>query len=124
MTGVCSGVLGIGAGVMCTVGVALGGPAAWPHKTVLGTAFAAQLLPHATGAFTHWQLGNLRLDLLPALVAGSAIGSAVASRTAAAADDGALRAAFAAYAAALGVYYLRAGRAMATAAALAGKAAK
>ena len=58
------------------------------------------------------QLGNLRLDLLPALVLGSAAGSALASRTAAAADEGALRIVFAAYAALLGVSYLRQGAAL------------
>ena len=117
MTGLCSGVMGIGAGVMCTVGLAVGGPAWWGHKMVLGTAFAAQLLPHATGALTHWQLGNLRLDLVPALCLGSAIGSAIASRVAVDVDEARLRNMFAAYALALGLMNLRTGAAMKAAAA-------
>ena len=112
VTGLCSGVMGIGAGVMCTVGLAVGGPAWWGHHLVLGTAFASQLLPHATGAFTHWQLGNLRLDLVPALVLGSACGSALASRVAVDVDEAVLRNMFAAYALLLGGYYLRIGAAM------------
>ena len=40
------------------------------------------MLPHATAAWTHWELGNLQLRLLPALVLGSALGSAAASRLA------------------------------------------
>jgi uncharacterized membrane protein YfcA len=113
VTGMCSGVMGIGAGVMCTVGLAVGGPAWWGHKMVLGTAFAAQLLPHATGAFTHWQLGNLRTDLVPALVLGSAVGSALASRVAVDVDETLLRNLFAAYALLLGGYYLRTAAGMA-----------
>lgn len=112
VTGLCSGVMGIGAGVMCSVGLALGGPAWWSHKVVLGTSFAAQLLPHATGAFTHWQLGNLRMDLVPALVLGSAVGSAIASRTVVEVDETLLRNLFAAYALALGLHTLRKGTAM------------
>lgn len=112
ITGLCSGVMGIGAGAMCTVGLAVGGPAEWSHKVVLGTAFAAQLLPHATGAYTHWQLGNLRTGLVPALVAGAAVGSALASRVAVRVDEERLRALFAAYAVALGAHSLRAGRAL------------
>jgi len=76
------------------------------------TAFASQLLPHATGAFTHWQLGNLRLDLVPALVLGSAAGSAIASRLAIDVDDELLCNLFALYALALGASYLRIGAAM------------
>lgn len=112
-TGLASGVMGIGAGVMCTVGLAIGGPAWWSHHTILGTAFAAQLLPHATGAFTHWQLGNLRTDLVPFLVLGSALGSALASRVAVKSDDEALRWLFSAYTVALGLHSLRQGRALA-----------
>ncbi len=108
VTGLCSGVMGIGAGVMCTVGLAVGGPSWFTHKMVLGTAFAAQLLPHATGAFTHWQLGNLRMDLVPALVLGSAVGSALASRVAVTVDEELLRNLFAAYALGLGMHNLRA----------------
>jgi len=111
-TGLASGLMGIGAGVMCTVGLAIGGPAVWSHHTILGTAFAAQLLPHATGAFTHWQLGNLRTDLVPFLVLGSALGSALASRVAVKTDDEALRWLFSAYSVALGLHSLRQGRAL------------
>jgi hypothetical protein len=112
VTGLCSGVMGIGAGVMCTVGLAVGGPAWWGHHLVLGTAFASQLLPHATGAFTHWQLGNLRLDLVPALVLGSAVGSALASRVAVDVDEDMLRNVFGLYAVVLGASYLRMGAVM------------
>jgi hypothetical protein len=111
-TGLASGVMGIGAGTMCTVGLAVGGPAEWSHKVVLGTAFAAQLLPHAMGAFTHWQLGNLRMRLVPWLVLGTAAGSALASRVAVNVDQDALRLLFAAYVSALGANSLRAARAM------------
>ena len=111
-TGLCSGVLGIGAGTMVTVGLALGGPSEWSHKLVLGTAFAAQLPPHAMGAFTHWQLGNLRLDLLPWLFVGSSAGAVVASNVAVGVDEQRLRHIFAAYALWLGASCLRTGWAM------------
>ena len=172
-TGLCSGVLGIGTGTMCTVGLAAGCPAcdsppprplallpiphlcqcprrlprplalppvvrsvalhplttssrtplpppaprcaaAWSHKLVMGTAFAAQLPAHAMAAWTHWQLGNVRTDLTPWLLLGSGLGATVASRlaTAAAADEEMLRRAFAAYALVLGANSLRAGWAL------------
>ena len=112
VTGLCSGVLGIGAGTMVTVGLALGGPAEWSHKLVLGTAFAAQLPPHAMGAFTHWQLGNLRMDLLPSLLVGSTTGAMVASNVAVGVEEEKLRLMFAAYALWLGGSCLRTGWAM------------
>jgi uncharacterized membrane protein YfcA len=117
-TGLCSGVLGIGAGTMVTVGLALGGPAGWSHKLVLGTAFAAQLPPHAMGAFTHWQLGNLRTDLLPWLLAGSTLGAMVASNVAVGVEEEKLRLMFGAYALWLGGSCLRTGWAMPVVAAI------
>lgn len=39
-------------------------------------------LPHMTAAATHYQLGNLQLRILPALFAGSLIGSAISSNLA------------------------------------------
>lgn len=112
VTGLCSGVLGIGAGTMVTVGLALGGPAEWSHKLVLGTAFAAQLPPHAMGAFTHWQLGNLRMDLLPWLLVGSTTGAMAASNVAVGLEEEKLRLMFATYALWLGGSCLRTGLAM------------
>jgi hypothetical protein len=108
-TGLCSGVLGIGAGTMVTVGLALGGPPTWSHKLVLGTAFAAQLPAHAMGAFTHWQLGNLRMDLMPWLFIGTSAGAMVASNIAVGVDEERLRLMFAAYALWLGGSCLRTG---------------
>lgn len=59
-----------------------GGPPGMSHKMLLGTAFAAQALPHMTAAATHYQLGNLQLRLLPSLFLGSLIGSAISSNLA------------------------------------------
>jgi uncharacterized membrane protein YfcA len=52
------------------------------------------------------------MDLVPALVLGSAVGSALASRVAVDVDEDLLRNVFAAYALALGLYTLRVGAAM------------
>ena len=106
--GLCSGMLGIGAGTMTVCGLALFGPPELTHKALLGTAFAAQALPHAMAAFTHYQLGNLRVALLPALVLGSAMGSAAGSRLASGLPDAELRVLFSFYTTALGISYLRA----------------
>ena len=103
--GVASGALGIGAGTMMSVGLALAG--GMPHKTMLGTSMVAQIGPGLAGAWAHARLGNLRVDLVPALAAGAMIGSFVTSEAAVDAPEEGLRAAFAAFVAGLGMHALR-----------------
>ena len=79
-----------------------------PHKTMLGTSFAAQIGPGLSGAWAHHRLGNLRLDLVPALVCGSAIGSAAASTAAVGLPEEQLRLAFSTFVVGLGLHALRA----------------
>ena len=93
-----------------SVGLALAG--GMPHKTMLGTSFAAQIGPGLSGAWAHHRLGNLRLDLVPALVCGSAIGSAAASVTAVNLPEEHLRLVFSTFVVGLGVQALRAARRM------------
>ena len=101
-----SGVLGIGAGTMMTLGLALGGLPS--HKAVLGTSFVAQIGPGFTGAFAHYRLGNVRTDLLWRLCVGSALGSAVSSQFAVGnVNEDALRKAFGVFCLVLGGNALR-----------------
>ena len=103
--GAASGMLGIGAGTMISVGLALAG--GMPHKTMLGTSFVAQIGPGLSGAWAHHRLGNLRLDLVPALAVGAGLGSYAASGVAVDLPETQLRAAFAAFIAGLGTHALR-----------------
>jgi uncharacterized membrane protein YfcA len=103
--GAASGMLGIGAGTMMSVGLALAG--GMPHKTMLGTSFVAQIGPGLSGAWAHHRLGNLRLDLVPALAVGAGLGSYAASGVAVDLPEAQLRAAFAAFIAGLGMHELR-----------------
>ena len=103
--GAASGMLGIGAGTMMSVGLALAG--GMPHKTMLGTSFVAQIGPGLSGAWAHHRLGNLRLDLVPALAVGAGLGSYAASGVAVDLPETQLRAAFAAFIAGLGMHALR-----------------
>jgi len=93
-----------------SVGLALAG--GMPHKSMLGTSFAAQIGPGLAGAWAHYRLGNLRLDLVPALVCGSAIGSAVASSTAVGLPEEHLRIMFSTFVFGLGAHALRAAKRM------------
>ena len=101
-------VRGIGAGTMMSVGLALAG--GMPHKTMLGTSFAAQIGPGLSGAWAHYRLGNLRVDLVPALVCGSAIGSAAAASAAVELPEEHLRLLFSAFVVGLGLHAMRAAR--------------
>ena len=103
--GAASGMLGIGAGTMMSVGLALAG--GMPHKTMLGTSFVAQIGPGLSGAWAHHRLGNLRLDLVPALAVGAGLGSYAASGVAVDLPEAQLRVAFAAFIAGLGMHALR-----------------
>lgn len=103
--GVASGALGIGAGTMMSVGLALAG--GMPHKTMLGTSMVAQIGPGLAGAWAHARLGNLRLDLVPALAGGAMVGSFVTSEVAVDLPEEGLRAAFAAFVAGLGMHAMR-----------------
>ena len=103
--GAASGMLGIGAGTMMSVGLALAG--GMSHKTMLGTSFVAQIGPGLSGAWAHHRLGNLRLDLVPALAVGAGLGSYAASGVAVDLPEAQLRAAFAAFIAGLGMHALR-----------------
>ena len=67
--GLCSGVLGIGAGSMVVVGLAAGGPADMGHKAVLGTAFAAQVRSRPAGCvLVPGPDSNLQIFRVPASV--------------------------------------------------------
>jgi len=101
-----AGVLGIGSGTMMSVGLALGG--GMSHKMMLGTSFVAQIGPGLAGAWAHYRLGNLRLDLVPALVCGSAVGSAAAAAAAVELPEEQLRLIFSTFVVGLGLHALRA----------------
>ena len=92
VVGVASGALGIGAGTMMSVGLALAG--GMPHKTMLGTSMVAQIGPGLAGAWAHARLGNLRPDLIPGLAAGAMTGSFVTSGAAVDAPEEVLKGAF------------------------------
>lgn len=94
-----------------------------PAAAAAACFLPCRALPHATAALTHYQLGNLQLRLLPALLVGSFVGSAVSSHFAVHVPDRELRALFGVYAVSLGASYIRAAAALDAAAAAAAAAA-
>lgn len=104
--GVTSGLLGISGGSLFTPLIATTCPD-MPFRTVMGTTFAAMIIPTAAGALTYTRLGLITRQSLPALVVGAAVGAKLGSAVALALPDAILHYFFAGVLAVLGVRTFR-----------------
>lgn len=105
--GVVSGLLGISGGSVFTPLIAATCPE-MPFHTVMGTSFAAMILPTSVGAVTYAKMGMIAPASLPSLVIGAAIGARVGSYLALSVPDEVLHYIFAGVFAVMGVRTLRA----------------
>jgi uncharacterized membrane protein YfcA len=104
VTGFMSGMMGVGGGsIMVPMMVLFAGIS---QHIAQGTSLLAMVPTGAVGAFTHWQLGNVRKNILPGLIAGILIGTYAGSILAHMFSDIALRLIFAVVLIWTGVRYI------------------
>lgn len=104
--GFASGMLGVGGGGFFTAAIATLSDV--PLRVVLGTSFAAMVLPSVIAAGTYARMGLVRAALVPPLVVGGFAGAAAGSRVALAAPEHVLQWGFAVVFTVLGLRMLRA----------------
>lgn len=92
--GLTSGILGISGGSLFTPVIALACPHL-PFTSVMGTSFAAMVLPTAIAALSYAKMRMVAPALLPALVVGAAVGARFGASLAFALPDAALQYGFA-----------------------------
>jgi len=80
VSGLASGLLGVGGGVIITPALAL--TTTLDHATVLGTSLFSMIPPSAVGLMQHYRMGNVDPRLGAGLVVGTAIGGWVGSKLA------------------------------------------
>lgn len=107
VVGFVSGLLGISGGSLFTPLVAVLCPDA-SFRAVIGTSFAAMVVPTAIGAVSYARMGCVTPKLVPPLVAGAVAGACVGSAAVLAVPEEALRWAFAVVFSVLGTRILRA----------------
>lgn len=105
--GITSGLLGISGGSLFTPLIAATCPE-MPFHTVMGTTFAAMIVPTAAGALTYARMGLVTPAALPALVVGAGVGAKLGANIALAVPDVVLHYFFAAVFAVMGLRTLRA----------------
>ena len=107
-TGFLSGMMGVGGGsIMVPAMVLLAG---FPQVLAQGSSLLAMVPAGASGAYTHWRLGNVVRGLLPGLIPGILVGTIVGSSFALRLPETVLRLVFAAVLVWTGSKYLRAKR--------------
>jgi hypothetical protein len=84
--------------------------AGFDQHVAQGTSLLVMVPTGGTGAYTHWNLGNVRTALLWGLVPGVLVGSVLGGSMASFLSDSSLRAIFAAVLIWTGVRYLKAKR--------------
>lgn len=108
ITGFVSGMMGVGGGgVMVPLMVVLGGVG---QHMAQGTSLLAMVPASASGATTHFRLGNVKLDIAWGLAIGSFIGAYFGAHAANLLPDFHLKVAFAAVGVRMGIKYIGAGR--------------
>lgn len=107
IVGMASGLLGISGGSLFTPLIAVSCPDL-SFKSVLGTSFAAMLLPTAIGALSYARMGLVSVNVVPRLVLGAVGGGVIGSAAALAVPDEQLRWGFACVFAIMGLRTLRA----------------
>lgn len=101
-----SGLLGISGGSLFTPLIALTAGLD-SFRDVLGTSFAAMVVPTAVGAISYARMGCVNPVVVPPLLAGAVVGASVGSAAALAVPEDALRWAFAVLFSVLGVRIMR-----------------
>jgi hypothetical protein len=105
-TGFLSGMMGVGGGSLMVPAMVL--LAGFPQVLAQGSSLLAMVPAGASGAYTHWRLGNVVRGLLPGLIPGILVGTFVGSSFALRMPEVALRLVFAAVLVWTGSKYLRA----------------
>jgi uncharacterized membrane protein YfcA len=104
-TGFLSGMMGVGGGTIMVPAMVL--LAGFEQHLAQGSSLLAMVPAGAVGAYTHWQLGNVRTNLLMGLIPGILIGTYLGGNLAHVLSEGALRIVFAAVLIWTGARYLR-----------------
>ena len=104
-TGFLSGMMGVGGGTIMVPAMVL--LAGFGQHTAQGTSLLAMIPAGGVGAFTHWKLGNVRVDLLAGLIPGILIGTYLGGTLAHVLSEATLRIVFAVILIWTGVRYLR-----------------
>ena len=107
-TGFLSGMMGVGGGSLMVPAMIL--LAGFPQVLAQGSSLLAMVPAGASGAYTHWRLGNVVRGMLPGLIPGILVGTFVGSSLALRTPETALRLIFAAVLVWTGTKYLRAKR--------------
>jgi hypothetical protein len=103
-TGFLSGMMGVGGGTIMVPAMVL--LAGFSQHTAQGTSLLAMIPAGGVGAFTHWKLGNVRVDLLAGLIPGILIGTYLGGTLAHVLSEATLRIVFAVILIWTGVRYL------------------
>jgi hypothetical protein len=103
-TGFLSGMMGVGGGTIMVPAMVL--LAGFSQHTAQGTSLLAMIPAGGVGAFTHWKLGNVRVDLLAGLIPGILIGTYLGGTLAHVLSESTLRIVFAVILIWTGVRYL------------------
>jgi len=104
IAGFLSGMMGVGGGTIMVPAMVL--LAGFGQHTAQGTSLLAMVPAGASGAYTHWKLGNVRTNLLLGLIPGIVIGTYFGGTLAHVLTDNILRLIFAAMLIWIGVRYL------------------
>jgi len=103
-TGFLSGMMGVGGGlIMVPVMVLLLG---LNQHTAQGTSLLVMVPTGIAGAWTHWKLGHIVLDIVPGLIVGVLIGTSLGAELAHSLPENQLRLVFVAFIAAMSIRYL------------------
>jgi uncharacterized membrane protein YfcA len=105
VAGFLSGMMGVGGGTIMVPAMVL--LAGMGQHTAQGSSLLAMVPAGASGAHTHWKLGNVRTHLLLGLIPGILIGTYLGGTLALVLTDSILRVIFAAVLIWIGVRYLR-----------------
>ncbi len=104
VAGFLSGMMGVGGGTIMVPAMVL--LAGMGQHTAQGSSLLAMVPSGASGAYTHWKLGNVRTNLLLGLIPGILIGTFLGGTLAHVLTDAILRLVFAAVLVWIGVRYL------------------
>ena len=97
--------MGVGGGTIMVPAMVL--LAGFSQHTAQGTSLLAMIPAGGVGAFTHWKLGNVRVDLLAGLIPGILIGTYLGGTLAHVLSEATLRIVFAVILIWTGARYLR-----------------
>ncbi len=104
VAGFISGMMGVGGGAIMVPAMVL--LAGFSQHTAQGSSLLSMVPAGASGAFTHWKLGNVRTNLLLGLIPGILIGTYLGGTLAHVLTDNILRLVFSAMLIWIGVRYL------------------